>query len=87
MIEEPILVVGATGKTGRRVAERLEARGLPVRTGSRSSEPPFDWEDQSTWEPALRGAGAVYLTSSRTSRLRARSRPSRCLSNSRQTTG
>jgi uncharacterized protein YbjT (DUF2867 family) len=62
VIEEPILVVGATGKTGRRVAERLEARGLPARAGSRSSEPPFDWADQSTWVPALRGAGAVYLT-------------------------
>jgi uncharacterized protein YbjT (DUF2867 family) len=42
------LVVGGTGKTGRRVVERLEARGLPVRVGSRSGEPPFDWEDEAT---------------------------------------
>jgi uncharacterized protein YbjT (DUF2867 family) len=34
------LVLGGTGKTGRRVAERLTARGLPVRIGSRSGEPP-----------------------------------------------
>jgi uncharacterized protein YbjT (DUF2867 family) len=56
------LVLGGTGKTGRRVVERLEARGLPVRVGSRSGEPPFDWEDEATWAPALGGVGAVYLT-------------------------
>ena len=59
---ETILVLGGTGKTGRRVAERLEARGLPVRIGSRSGEPPFDWEDQATWAPALRDAASVYVT-------------------------
>jgi uncharacterized protein YbjT (DUF2867 family) len=58
----PILIIGGTGKTGRRVVERLEARGLPVRTGSRSAEIPFDWEDQATWAPALEGVDAVYLT-------------------------
>ena len=42
------LIVGGTGKTGRRVAQRLTARGLPVRIGSRSGEPPFDWEDATT---------------------------------------
>ena len=56
------LVLGGTGKTGRRVAERLEARGLPVRVGSRSGEPPFDWEKPETWAPAVEGVGAVYLT-------------------------
>jgi len=58
----PTLVLGGTGKTGRRVTERLAAHGLPVRVGSRSGEPPFDWEDRATWEPALSGAGSVYLT-------------------------
>ncbi|PRH79454.1 NmrA family transcriptional regulator [Streptomyces solincola] len=57
-----ILVIGGTGKTGRRVAERLTAQGLPVRVGSRSGEPPFVWEDSATWEPALEGVGAVYVT-------------------------
>jgi uncharacterized protein YbjT (DUF2867 family) len=56
------LVLGGTGKTGRRVVERLRARDLPVRVGSRSGEPPFDWEDQATWAPALDGVGSVYLT-------------------------
>src|ERR687890_18955 len=49
------LVVGGTGKTGRRVVERLRTLGLPARVGSRSGEPPFDWEDHTTWAPALRG--------------------------------
>jgi len=60
--EAPILVLGGTGKTGRRVAERLAARGLPVRVGSRAAQPPFDWNDESTWAPALRGAAAVYIS-------------------------
>jgi uncharacterized protein YbjT (DUF2867 family) len=56
------LVLGGTGKTGRRVVERLTARGLPVRIGSRSGEPPFEWEDEATWAPALRGVESVYVT-------------------------
>jgi uncharacterized protein YbjT (DUF2867 family) len=56
------LVVGGTGKTGRRVAERLAARGVPVRVGSRSGEVPFDWEDRSTWATALRGASSAYVS-------------------------
>ena len=58
---KPILVVGGTGKTGRRVVERLRAGGLPVRVGSRSGQPPFDWEDPSTWAPVLQGARAAYI--------------------------
>ncbi len=38
------LIIGGTGKVGRRVAERLSARGLPIRVGTRSSEPVFGWE-------------------------------------------
>ena len=60
--EDTTLVLGGTGKTGRRVVERLTERGLPVRVGSRSGSPPFDWEDDSTWAPALDGIAAVYLT-------------------------
>src|SRR5215217_6291273 len=56
------LVLGGTGKTGRRVVERLAARGLPVRVGSRSGEPPFDWEDEATWVPALRDVQSVYVS-------------------------
>ena len=62
MAIKPTLVLGGTGKTGRRVAERLTERGLPVRIGSRFGEPPFDWEDRSTWAPALDGVGAAYIS-------------------------
>jgi uncharacterized protein YbjT (DUF2867 family) len=56
------LVTGGTGKTGRRVADRLTARGLPVRIGSRSGSPAFDWEDRSTWPAALEGATSAYVS-------------------------
>ena len=56
------LVLGGTGKTGRRVVERLKARGVPTRVGSRSGESPFDWDDEATWEPALQNVGSVYVT-------------------------
>lgn len=56
------LVLGATGKTGRRIVERLSARGMSVRAGSRAGLPPFDWEDRETWAPALRGVTAAYVS-------------------------
>ena len=59
---KPTLVLGGTGKTGRRVLERLRARGLPARVGSRAAAPPFDWEDRATWAPALHGVGSVYIS-------------------------
>ncbi|MFD0674670.1 NAD(P)H-binding protein [Cohnella sp. GCM10027633] len=59
---KPIVIVGGTGKTGRRVAERLAIRGIEIRVASRSSGSPFDWTDRSTWGPALEGARAAYVT-------------------------
>jgi len=56
------LVLGGTGKTGRRVVQRLTAHGVPARAGSRSGQPPFDWEDPSTWAAALDGVGSVYIS-------------------------
>ncbi|MGW7074028.1 NmrA family NAD(P)-binding protein [Streptomyces sp. NPDC054866] len=56
-----VLVTGASGKTGRRVAEAAEAAGFTVRAASRSGAVRFDWYDPSTWEDALRGADAAYL--------------------------
>ncbi|MCM2410534.1 NmrA family transcriptional regulator [Streptomyces sp. RKAG290] len=57
----PVLVTSGTGKTGRRVVDRLAARGVPVRAGSRRGEVPFDWADESGWQAALRGADAAYV--------------------------
>jgi uncharacterized protein YbjT (DUF2867 family) len=59
---EPTLVLGGTGKIGRRVGERLSARGLPIRIGSRAGEPRFDWDDRSTWAPVLEGVGSAYVS-------------------------
>ena len=56
------LVVGGTGKTGRRVVERLQHLGLPFRVGSRSAQPAFDWEDRETWSPCLDGMTQAYVT-------------------------
>jgi uncharacterized protein YbjT (DUF2867 family) len=54
-----VLVLG--GKTGHRVLARLQARGVPARAASRSTEPAFDWNDRATWGPALAGADAAYI--------------------------
>jgi uncharacterized protein YbjT (DUF2867 family) len=56
------LVLGATGKTGSRVASRLLSQGLPVRTAARSrADAHFDWDDPRTYAPALDGVERVYL--------------------------
>jgi len=55
-------VVGATGKTGGRVAERLESAGHPVRRLSRGSAPAFDWTEPTGWAAALAGLDRVYVT-------------------------
>jgi uncharacterized protein YbjT (DUF2867 family) len=61
MNSDLILVLGATGKTGRRVAANLEAQGIPVRYGSRSATPSFDWNNETTWHACLDGVQAVYI--------------------------
>lgn len=55
------LVIGGTGTTGSRVVERLEAAGVPVRAVSRSTDPAFSWEDQSTWPAVFAGIDKMYL--------------------------
>ncbi|KIO77111.1 NmrA family transcriptional regulator [Pedobacter lusitanus] len=60
--EKKILVLGGTGKTGSRVADRLSKLGYPVSIGSRTADIPFDWDDISTWKPALQNIRSVYIT-------------------------
>ncbi|MGD1955151.1 MAG: NAD(P)H-binding protein [Sphingomonadales bacterium] len=65
MTHQPItsvLVIGGTGKTGRRVAARLEARGIQLRIGSRSASPSFDWTNEAGWDGCLEGMDAAYIT-------------------------
>ncbi|MEL6274537.1 MAG: NmrA family NAD(P)-binding protein [Bacteroidota bacterium] len=56
------LVIGGTGKTGRKVAEGLQQLDQVVRIGSRSSDPVFDWTNQATWPTALEGMDKIYIT-------------------------
>ena len=56
------LLLGGNGKTGSRVAARLRELGRPVRIGSRTGDPRFDWADDTTWAPALRGVESAYIS-------------------------
>ena len=56
------LVLGASGKTGRRVAQRLQALGRPLRLGTRSGHPPFDWSAPATWPSVVQGVSAAYVS-------------------------
>lgn len=58
----PIAIVGGLGKTGGRVAQRLEQLGQSVRPLSRSTTPSFYWGEPAGWSPALQGARAAYAT-------------------------
>ena len=57
-----VLVLGGTGKTGRRVVDRLASRGVPTRIASRSANPSFDWGDQGSWDGVLDGVTAAYVS-------------------------
>lgn len=63
-----VLVTGATGTTGSRVASRLDALGPRVRAASRRApvrggvpSVRFDWYDPATFGEALRGVDRMYL--------------------------
>lgn len=56
------LVIGGSGKTGRRVVDLLKKKNIKVRVGSRSATVPFDWKHQSSWKACLEGVKAVYIT-------------------------
>lgn len=60
-----VLVTGATGTVGRHVVTALRARGAEARPGVRSVERAgdcrFDFDDPTTWEPALDGVDRIFL--------------------------
>jgi uncharacterized protein YbjT (DUF2867 family) len=62
MTAQTTLILGGTGKTGRRIVEQLTARKVPVRIGSRSAAPSFDWENRGAWPAALANVNAVYIS-------------------------
>jgi len=55
------LVLGGTGKTGRRIVQALSDLGHQVRIGSRSATPTFSWEDSSNWDEVFSGVNGVYI--------------------------
>jgi uncharacterized protein YbjT (DUF2867 family) len=57
-----ILILGGTGKTGRRIAQRLRDAGHGVRTASRAGgDVHLDLDEPRTWPAALAGAPAAWL--------------------------
>lgn len=58
---ELVLVLGATGKTGSRIVSSLKSQGVPVRLGSRSASPAFDWNKHATWDACLEGVTKIYI--------------------------
>ncbi len=62
MKTENILVIGGTGKTGRRIVKQLMALGHNVRIGSRSNTPSFDWHQPENWANAVEGMDKIYIT-------------------------
>jgi uncharacterized protein YbjT (DUF2867 family) len=55
------LIIGSSGKTGRRVVNRFIANGLGFREGTRHSDIPFDWNDKATWQQSLTNISSVYI--------------------------
>lgn len=62
MADQPVLIIGAGGKTGGRVDARLRAKGIATRPVSRSSAIPFDWLRPETWDAALDSVASAYVT-------------------------
>ncbi|WP_413204413.1 SDR family oxidoreductase [Rhodospirillum sp. A1_3_36] len=56
-----VLVLGGTGKTGHRIVDRLTAKGVPTRVGSRRGAIPFDWGSPSGWSAALDAMEVAYV--------------------------
>ena len=62
MEKSPILIIGKNGKTGARINQRLQALGYATRPVSRSTSPSFDWNNPATWQSAIKGVSAAYVT-------------------------
>ncbi len=62
MKTEHFLIIGGTGKTGRKVAESLSRLNQKVRIGSRNAKIPFDWQHTETWPAVFDGIDKIYIT-------------------------
>jgi len=81
----PVLVTGATGNTGRAIAQALARRGVPVRAMVRAEADRgrlpagvevavADFDDPASLAAALRGAGRAYLVTPSSQRAEAQQR-------------
>ncbi|UAM99056.1 NmrA family NAD(P)-binding protein [Polaribacter litorisediminis] len=61
MKTENILIIGGTGKTGRRVAQNLTQTGHKVRVVGRKTNPAFDWSNPETYAEALKDMDRAYI--------------------------
>lgn len=69
MNQRNILITGGTGKTGKRIVERLKQQGYSYKITMRNAEAitapekqvHFNWYDSSTFLPALHNIERVYL--------------------------
>ncbi|WP_299111518.1 NAD(P)H-binding protein [uncultured Winogradskyella sp.] len=61
-MKQNILVIGGTGKTGKRIVNLLHKLDHNVRIGSRGGSPAFDWHNPEGWSEAIQGMDAIYIT-------------------------
>ena len=61
-MKQNILVIGGTGKTGKRIVNLLNHLDHNVRVGSRSGSPAFDWHHPEGWSEAVKGMDSIYIT-------------------------
>lgn len=61
-MKKPILVLGGTGKTGRKIVHHLAQAKIDYRIGSRSAEIPFDWDKPENWSELIFGVESIYIT-------------------------
>lgn len=61
MTTSPILVIGASGKVGRRVLANLATMGHAARPAGRRTPLPFDWQDRSNWAEHFAGIETAFV--------------------------
>ena len=60
-MKDNVLVIGGTGKTGRRVSENLLKSGQNVRIVGRKTNPAFDWENPNSYDAVLKDIDRAYI--------------------------
>ncbi|GIN73940.1 NmrA family transcriptional regulator [Bacillus sp. J14TS2] len=59
---ESILIIGGTGKVGRRVNDKLMDLDRKTVVASRKVYPYFNWSDSTTWRETLKGYKQAFVT-------------------------